>query len=104
MTAKTTTTAAQDAISATVETATATLADGAVRAQAFNDQFVAVVKQAGLLGVDNYEKSLSTIIDFQKKIAGASGLDWLGSLVEAQAGLVVGLSTTATSAAREVLK
>lgn len=63
-----------------------------------------MVKQAGLVGVDNFEKSVVTVADFQKRLASVSWLDWPGSLVDAQAGLVTGLSANATAAVREVLK
>ena len=95
---------AQKTIEAGVETATKTFAEGSERAQDFNEQLTAIVKQAGLIGVDNFEKSVATVADFQKKVAGATGLEWLGSVVEAQAGLLTGLSANAAAMVREVLK
>lgn len=95
---------AQKTIEGGVETATKAFAEGAERAQDFSEQVTAIVKQAGLLGVDNFEKSVTTVADFQKKVAGATGLDWLGSVVEAQTGLVTGLSANVSAAVREVLK
>lgn len=100
----TTQSTAKKTIDASVSTATKAFADSAERAQDFNEKFAATIKQAGLLGLDNYEKSLATLLGFQKKAAGATGQEWLGSLVEAQADLVAGLSANATSAVREVLK
>ena len=91
-------------VDATTERVTKAVDESAERAQNFNEKVYAAAKQASLLTLDSYEKSLGTVTEFQKKLAGASGLDWVGAVVNAQADLVSGLTATATSAAREMLK
>lgn len=95
---------AQTIIDGSVEDVTTTLTGAAEGAQRVGAQLTSVVKQAGLLGVDNVEKSVALVGDLQKKVAGATGLDWLQSLVDTQAGFVSGLSEKAAKAARTVLE
>lgn len=91
-------------IDASVEAVTTTLADAAERAQGVGEQLTSIVKQTGLVGVDSFEKSVAAVAELQKKVAGATGLDWLESLVDTQVGFVSGLSKKASTAARTVLE
>ncbi|GAA4822404.1 hypothetical protein [Tomitella cavernea] len=82
----------------------ATVIDGSVDSDAnVAGRIVSVVKQAGLYGVETYEKSLERSFGFQKKIAGITGVKPYGSLVETQEKVVMGVSGAATNVLRGVL-
>ncbi|QDQ98538.1 hypothetical protein [Tomitella fengzijianii] len=83
---------------------TATVIDGSVDSDGnVAGRIVSVVKQAGLYGVDTYEKSLERGFGFQKKIAGITGVKPFGALVETQEKVVMGVSGAATNVLRGVL-
>ena len=65
---------------------------------------IVTAKKSGVASLDAYEKALTTLVDFQQKVADASQLDWLSTVVEAQTDFVTEVSAAYTSAAREVLK
>jgi hypothetical protein len=54
--------------------------------------------------IDSYEKAALSLADFQEKVAGASNVEWVTTVVSAQAGLTRELAKAQTSAARELLK
>ncbi|TQF65950.1 hypothetical protein FK531_18885 [Rhodococcus spelaei] len=105
MAAQTTSTAGtKNVVAEGVESITKSFDENLERVQGLNEKFVDAAKLSGNLSLDTYEKTVTSVLDFQKSIAGATKLDWLTAVVDAQTSLVKGISTAATTAAREILK
>ncbi|PRZ41594.1 hypothetical protein CLV47_109141 [Antricoccus suffuscus] len=76
----------------------------AERIRELNEKVLTAAKQTGNLSLDAYEKTLTSLLDFEEKVAGASQLDWVSALASAHANFVTSVSTAYTNAAREALK
>ncbi|UYP17410.1 hypothetical protein OED52_11900 [Rhodococcus sp. Z13] len=74
------------------------------RFQEFNAKFVEAAKQGGNLGVDTYEKAVTSLLDLQEKAAEATPIEWLADFTKAQVSFARELTTTVTSTARDLLK
>ena len=61
------------------------------------------VKQGALASIDIYEKSVSTVLDLQKKCIVSTGVPAIDDLVAAQTKLVGDLNAAGVSVARSVL-
>ena len=108
MAARTTTTSGAGTATTTVadgvESLTKSFDENLERVQGFNEKFVDAAKLSGTLTVDAYEKTVTSVVDFNRSIAEATRLDWVTAIVDAQSSLITGISTAATTAAREILK
>ena len=82
----------------------ATFEAAADRVRALNEQMIAAAKKNGTASIDAYEKSLKTLVEFQKKAADATKLDWVNTVVQAQTDFISEVSAAYTTAAREALK
>jgi len=74
------------------------------RIRALNEKLIDTAKKGGTASLDAYETGLTNFVDFQQKVAGASQLDWVSAVVQAQTDFLTEVSAAYTSAAREVLK
>ncbi|MEO6956469.1 MAG: hypothetical protein ABI137_06970 [Antricoccus sp.] len=74
------------------------------RIRDLNEKVMTAAKQTGNISLDAYEKTLSSMLDFEKKVAGASQLDFVTALASAHASFVTSMSDSYTKAAREALK
>ncbi|MDC3727898.1 hypothetical protein [Rhodococcus sp. Rp3] len=83
---------------------TKTVDEATERFQEFNAKFVDAAKQSGNLGVDTYEKAVSSLLDLQEKVADATPVEWVADLAKAQVSFARELTTTVTSTARDLLK
>jgi predicted RNA-binding Zn ribbon-like protein len=68
------------------------------------EQLIDAAKKGGNASLDAYEKALANMVDFEKKAAGASQLDWVTNVAEAHAKFVQDVSSAYVSAARDMLK
>ncbi|RVW11486.1 hypothetical protein EGT67_03505 [Prescottella agglutinans] len=103
-TAATARTTAKNTLTDGIESVTKSFDENLDRVQSLNEKFVDAAKLSGTLTLDAYEKALSSVLDFNKSIATTAKLDWVSAVVDAQTSLVRGISTAATTAAREVLQ
>jgi hypothetical protein len=76
----------------------------AERIRALNEKLLDTAKKTGNANLDAYEKALSTFVEFQQQVAGASQLDWVNTVVKAQTDFLSQISAAYTAAAREALK
>lgn len=76
----------------------------AERIRMLNEKLLTAAKQTGNTSLDAYEKTLSSLVDFEEKVAGASQLDWVNALAKAHASFVTEVSGAYTNAMREALK
>ena len=77
--------------------------EAAGRVRELNERIIAGSKAAGLTSIDAYEKALTSLVDFEQKIAGASNLDWVTALAQTHATFVQDVTAVYTKAARELL-
>jgi Phasin protein len=83
---------------------TAAAEEAVQRIRELNERFIESAKAAGNQGLDAYEKALQNIVEFQEKAAGATQLDWVQNITQAQAKFFQDVSNAYVSAAREMLK
>ncbi|GAB3308905.1 hypothetical protein EK0264_08235 [Epidermidibacterium keratini] len=74
------------------------------RIRDLNEQVIEQAKKSGNVSLDAYEKALTSVLDFEKKAAGASQLDFVKALTDAHVNFVSQTSEAYLKAAREVLK
>ncbi|MEE2035376.1 hypothetical protein, partial [Rhodococcus chondri] len=74
------------------------------RVNEFNAKFVEAAKQSGNLGVDTYEKAVTSLLDLQEKVAEATPVEWVADLAKAQVSFAREFTTTVTTTARDLLK
>jgi len=74
------------------------------RIRELNEQIIDMARRAGTGYLDMYERTLEAIAGYQQQLAGASGVDWLQRLIEAQADFTRGIGNLYASNVRELLK
>ncbi|MDT5047456.1 MAG: hypothetical protein QOJ56_4544 [Mycobacterium sp.] len=83
---------------------TGALDDTAARIRDLNEKVIAAAKQSGTESLDAYEKTLTSLLSFGEKVAGATQLDWVSALAKAHATFVTETTAAFTAAARDALK
>jgi hypothetical protein len=78
--------------------------DAVKRIRELNERVIEAAKQSGRVSLDAYERSLKDLLDFEKKVANATQLDWVNALASAHAKFISDVSQAYTQAARELLK
>jgi len=89
----TTTTQGADAVEETVE-----------RIRQLNEQILDAGKKAGAAYLSAYEKALQSIADYQEQVARQSDVEWISTIVDAQAGFTRELTKVWVSTGRDLLK
>jgi len=82
---------------------TAAYEAAATRIRALNEQMLVGSKAAGLAAVDAYEKALTSLVDFEKKVAGAGQIEWVSAIASTHATFVSEVSAAYAKAARATL-
>ena len=82
---------------------TAAFEEAADRVRELNERIIASSKAAGLTTLDAYEKALTTMLEFEQKVAGASQLEWVSALANTHAQFVQDVTATYTKAVRDLL-
>ena len=78
--------------------------DAAERIRELNERILASAKKTGGAAVDSYERALHSIADFQDKVGGASPVEWVGAIAQAQAQFTRDLAEAYADGARSLLK
>ena len=73
------------------------------RIRALNERFVESSKSSGLVALDAYEKALNGLVDFESKVASASQVEWVSAVARTHSRFVADLSSSYTTAARDLL-
>jgi len=89
----TTTTQGADAVEETVE-----------RIRQLNEQILDAGMKAGAAYLSAYEKALQSIADYQEQVARQSDVEWISTIVDAQAGFTRELTKVWVSTGRDLLK
>ncbi len=78
--------------------------DGAERVREINNQLIEASRKAGSTYFDAYERTLKGIADYEAKLAELSQVEWLSTLLNAQADFTREIAKTTTASGREFLK
>jgi hypothetical protein len=76
----------------------------AKRLRKLNERIIEAGKDAGETTLTNYEKALKAIANAVERGPGSSDIEWISNLATAQAKFIRDVTTTWTSAARDMLK
>jgi hypothetical protein len=74
------------------------------RIRDLNERIIDSSKTAGLVTLEAYEKALSSLAEFEEKVASATQLDWVSALATTHAKFITDVSGSYTKAARDLLK
>jgi hypothetical protein len=74
------------------------------RIRDLNERILEGGKQAGGAYLDAYEQALKSIADYQEQFAKQSDIEWVSSIVDAQARFTRELTNLLVSAGRDALK
>ena len=74
------------------------------RIRELNEKLIQLAKESGQGTLDTYEKSLQSMLDFEKSLASRSQLDWVTALANTHAKFVQDLTGFYIKAARDALK
>jgi hypothetical protein len=84
--------------------ATESFEQAADRLRDLNERIIESSRKAGQSYVDAYEKTLTSIADFQDRIGKTSQVEWISTLAHAQADFTRNWAEAYTTAARNVRK
>jgi hypothetical protein len=76
--------------------------EAAARIRELNERLIESAKAAGASTLDAYEKVLQNLLDLEKRLAGATQLDWVSALAQTHAAMVRDLAVAYSKAAREL--
>jgi hypothetical protein len=74
------------------------------RIRDLNEQIIGAAKKAGGAYLDAYEKALKSIADYQEQVAKQTDVEWVSTIVDAQARFTRELTKLYVSTGRELLK
>jgi hypothetical protein len=80
------------------------LEETADRVRELNERIVEGTRKAGNAYLDAYEKTLRGVADYEQKVAEASQVEWLETVLTAQANFTREIARASTASAREFLK
>jgi len=74
------------------------------RIRDLNERIITASKEAGGAYLDAYEKALESIADYQEQVAKQTDVEWVSTIVDAQARFTRELTKVYVSTGREFLK
>jgi hypothetical protein len=74
------------------------------RIRDLNEQIIEAGRKAGGAYLDAYEKALESITDYQERVAKQTDVEWVSTIVDAQARFTRELTKLYVSTGRELLK
>ena len=85
-------------------TGTEAVEDTVERIRELNEQIIDAGKKAGGAYLSAYEKALQSIADYQEQVAKQTDVEWVSTIVDAQARFTRELTKVFVSTGREMLK
>ena len=76
--------------------------EAAERLRELNEQIIASSKKSGRAYLQAYEANLKAIADYQSKLAGSSDVDWVSTVLNAQADFTREMAKAASAQSREL--
>ena len=83
---------------------TSTAEETTDRIRELNERILEAARNAGHAYLDAYEKTLESIAGYQEQVAKQTDVDWISTVVDAQARFTRDLAKVYVSAGREFLK
>jgi hypothetical protein len=83
---------------------TSTAEETTDRIRELNERILETARSAGNAYLDAYEKTLESIAAYQEQVAKQTDVDWISTVVDAQARFTRDLAKVYVSAGRELLK
>ena len=74
------------------------------RIRDFNERVIDAGKKAGGAYLDAYERAAQSLVDYQEQVAKQTDVEWVSTIVEAQARFTRELTRLYVSTGRELLK
>ena len=84
--------------------ATAAFEETADRIRSLNDQIIDSAKKGGEAWLSAYEKALTSLLDFERKAAEASPIEWVSAIAKAHTDFVSEVSAAYIRVSRELVK
>jgi hypothetical protein len=81
-----------------------TVEDATAQVQELNERFVESSKKAAAEYLNLTEKAAQSIVGFQRQLAAQTDVEWVASLLEAQAQFTGDVTNVLVSSGRELLK
>lgn len=81
-----------------------TFAEAVTRVGRLNETLIGMVRESGRTYLNNYEKAVKSLLDFEKAAARSSQPSWVSSLVDTHAELLQEVNRSYLQLARRVLK
>jgi hypothetical protein len=78
--------------------------DAAERIRDLNERIIDASRRAGSSYLDAYENNLKSVAEYHDKLAEATPVEWLSTLLGAQADFVRDVTKATTQTAREYIK
>jgi hypothetical protein len=99
---------ASNALNETAKAATQQAREGVEtsirRIRELNERAIAAARQAGGGALDAYEAALESMVSLEQRLAGASQIDWIKAVVNAQADFTKNIGSAYVQAARNALR
>jgi hypothetical protein len=77
--------------------------DAATRIREFNERLIDSSNAAGHTALKAYEETLSSFLDLEEKVAGATRMEWVSALAQTHAAFLRDVSAAYLQAARDLL-
>ena len=74
------------------------------RIRDFNERVIDAGKKAGGAYLDAYEKAAQSVVDYQEQVARQTDVEWVSTIVDAQAKFTRELTKVYVSTGRQLLK
>ena len=81
-----------------------TTEETAERVRELNERIIEASNKGGQVYLDVYERTLKSIADYEERVAGASQVEWVTTIAQAQANFTREIAEAYTSAGRDFLK
>ena len=81
-----------------------TTEETAERVRELNERIIEASNKGGQVYLDVYERTLKSIADYEERVAGASQVEWVATIAQAQANFTREIAEAYTSAGRDFLK
>jgi hypothetical protein len=92
-------------MAANATTTTKTAADETTeRIRDFNERVIDAGKKAGGAYLDAYEKAAQSLVDYQEQVARQTDVEWVSTIVDAQAKFTRELAKVYVATGRQLLK
>ena len=74
------------------------------RIRTMNERLIESARAAGIGALDAYEAVLTSLLDLEESLAGATQLDWVTALAQIHAAVIRDLTVAYSRAARELFR